>query len=170
MARPLTVILVALLASLSHAQQVLRVPEQYGSIQAAINAASDLDTIIVQSGVYSETFNTLGKAIRVTGTVGGTIIDGSGLPSGAIATLGDAGDVELFGENLPVLANITIRDSSAPLGGAVLVESGANVTVRDVTLTGNAAPSGGALAAGFGSEVRLLRCDFNNNDAGCWPR
>lgn len=158
-------VLVLAIGSCAWGQTNHFVPQDFPTIQAAINAASDLDTIIVQAGVYSEKFNTLGKAIRVHGTVGGTVIDATGLPSGAVATLGDAGDVTLFGENLPVLANITIRDATAPLGAAVLVESGANVTLRDVTLTSNSAPSGGALAAGFGSEVLLKSCDLNNNDA-----
>jgi beta propeller repeat protein len=60
----------------------LRVPSEYPRIQAAIQAASDGDMVLVSPGVYYETINFGGKDIVVTGTdpndpkvVGYTIIN-----------------------------------------------------------------------------------------------
>ena len=47
---------------------VRRVPAEYGSIQAAIQACVDGDTVIVSPGMYYETINFGGKDIVVTGT------------------------------------------------------------------------------------------------------
>jgi len=63
----------------------LRVPQLYHTIQSAIDAASDGDTVIVAPGLYYENIDFLGKAITVQSTdpsdpavVHATIIDGSG--------------------------------------------------------------------------------------------
>ncbi|MDX2429566.1 MAG: hypothetical protein QNK35_01450, partial [Bacteroides sp.] len=72
-------------ASLLNAQ-VINVPTDQSSIQAAIEAAAEGDTIIVEEGLYYENINFLGKAITLashfildgdTAHISKTIIDGS---------------------------------------------------------------------------------------------
>ena len=46
------------------------VPQQYATIQAAVNAAVAGDTVLITGGSYSETVNTLGKSILVSALVG----------------------------------------------------------------------------------------------------
>lgn len=63
----------------------LFVPAQYRTIQAAINAASDGDKIVVASGTYQEKFKIQGKGVSVIGAGGAeqTLIDGARQTSSA---------------------------------------------------------------------------------------
>ena len=47
---------------------VINVPDDYAQIQAAIDAANEGDTVLVQPGTYIEALDFLGKGITVTGT------------------------------------------------------------------------------------------------------
>ena len=65
--------------------ETLHVPDEFSTIQAAINAARGDDVVLVQPGIYVETLTFLGKNITVTSTdphdpsvVAGTIVDARG--------------------------------------------------------------------------------------------
>ncbi|MCX6600946.1 MAG: Ig-like domain-containing protein [bacterium] len=51
--------------SIAQGPRVLWVPDSLATIQAAINAAQDFDTIRVRDGTYYETLNTFGKGIWI---------------------------------------------------------------------------------------------------------
>jgi len=72
---------------------IIRVPQQVGTIQEGINLALDGDTVLVDTGVYHERIDFLGKEILVgsnfifngdTNTVYTTVIDGDS--SGTVVT------------------------------------------------------------------------------------
>ena len=62
------------------AQSTINVPADQPTIQAAINAANNGDTVVVAPGTYIENLNFKGKFITVTSSGGPavTIVDGGG--------------------------------------------------------------------------------------------
>ena len=75
-----------ILVSMFTSAQIIHVPGDQTTIQAAINAASDGDTVLVEEGTYIENINFRGKAITVashflldrdTSHISKTVIDGS---------------------------------------------------------------------------------------------
>src|SRR5579862_8970739 len=79
--RSTTLCLAALFASITPqvaAAATIHVPTDQPTIQAAINAASTGDTVLVAPGTYYENINFSGKAITVTSSGGpsATTIDG----------------------------------------------------------------------------------------------
>src|SRR5687768_12704811 len=97
------------------AQTTIRVPDDQPSIQAAINAALNGDTVAVAPGVYSERLNFLGKAITVVSDGGPavTVIDG-----------GRGGTVVTFnsGEGrAAVLRGFTVTNGGGFPGGGIAV-------------------------------------------------
>lgn len=88
--------------SLSFAAEVnvLNVPRDYATIQAAVDAASSGDIIQVRAGVYNENVVIVTSGLRLHAS-SGAVIDGDGLTGSGIHVLGTAAqpvsDVEVSG-------------------------------------------------------------------------
>ncbi len=115
MKRGLQILLFLLCCAGLHGQ-TLYVPSQYSSIQSAITAADDNDTMIVSAGRYFENINFLGKAITVRSLdpddpniVGTTIIDGN---QPADANKGSTATFNSGEDNNSVLSGFTITGGS----------------------------------------------------------
>ncbi|MGA2522698.1 MAG: NosD domain-containing protein [Candidatus Bathyarchaeia archaeon] len=99
--------------------QTIVVPDNYSTIQAAINNAVNGDTIFVKTGVYEEQVLTLNKTIALIGEgPSNTIID-LYPPSGPYGILGSSGienpvNIEA---NDAILTNFTINSHGQPGGG-----------------------------------------------------
>jgi len=118
--------------SLPMTPRILRVPQDYSTIQAGIDAANPFvqDTVLVTNGIYYENLDFRGKAVTVTSVNGpqATIIDGNA--SGAVVNFAS-------GENTnSLLAGFTLTNgtsgvsvsSSAPtISSNVIVNSGIGV-------------------------------------------
>jgi len=97
------------------------VPDDYPTIQEAINNASEGDTILVRSGTYYENV-IINKSISLLGeNRDTTIVDGS-----------NKGHVVLVNSNNVTIAGFTIENSGPLDGCGVLLQS-----VRDNTIYGN---------------------------------
>jgi predicted outer membrane repeat protein len=151
---------------------ILHVPADFTTIQEAIDAASQGDTVLVAPGTYVENIDFLGKEITVRSTLGAesTVIDGGEPPdpsSGSVVSFlnqeGPGTVLEGF-----TLANGTGSSDGLPRkdiyrgGGIICIES--SPTILDCSIIGNAAHAGGGMALLKSSPV-LRNCSFRNNSA-----
>jgi hypothetical protein len=157
------------------------VPQQYSTIQAAINASVNGDTVLVSENTYPENIRFRGKAIIVaslylldkdTTHIEKTIIDGSGTSNP------DSGSVVYFvnGEDTTsVLCGFTIRGGTgtgmrwqtgwARGGGGVQVDCPGAKIVRNIIkgnrVLGKLAWGGGVSANNFGTTSAFLILEEN---------
>jgi len=147
------------------------VPTDYGTIQAAIVAAQDGDTIIVDTGIYYEHIDFLGKAITVTSTnpydyntVHATIITGDTSVEGDLVTFANA-----EGINSRLLGFLLYRHYMQKYGHGIYCY-GASPVIEGCYITGNYATSytkyyGGGIHCS-NSSARIINCSIYNNEAG----
>jgi serine protease len=140
------------------AQSTLRVPSQYPTITAAVLAAVDGDTVLVDDGIYHEAgIDFFVKTIELR-SVGGpdvTIIDGTGQPS-----IG----VQVFGGQLPGarIEGFTFRNG----GTSVLVGGGSPTThleVVDCVFVDNLQLGYAGISADGNFDLVVRRCSFVRN-------
>ncbi|MGN7917877.1 proprotein convertase P-domain-containing protein [Lysobacter sp. 22409] len=140
------------------AQTTLRVPADYPTIQAAINAAVAGDTVLVSPGSYPERLNYDGKAITVISEGGPatTIIDG-----------GNSGNVLVFdsGEGpASRLEGFTVKNGRASFGAGIDILAASPSIVGNIFDTNTQTAGGyGAAIGGNGSSALIERNIFRNN-------
>ncbi|HLW85406.1 MAG TPA: right-handed parallel beta-helix repeat-containing protein [Candidatus Sulfotelmatobacter sp.] len=140
----------------------INVPADQPTIQAAINAAKNGDTVLVAPGTYFENINFEGKAITVKSSGGNkvTIIDG-----------GHANSVVTFntGEGRKsVIHGFTIQNGDSGLDGGGILASSASPTISGNTVTNNLACNAGAgIAVEFSSALVQNNVISSNKQSGC---
>lgn len=140
----------ALLWSVVAAAAVIRVPSDHPTIQGAIDASSNGDTILVAPGLYTGTGNTNllfgGKAITLSSTHGSneTTIDGEGINRALLFTQGETLQTRVNGftiQNCDASSDILV-----PHGGAMqCIESSPSIFA--CVFRTNSAPVGSGGAA-----------------------
>lgn len=157
------------------------------TIQAAVNAASDGDYVIVSGGLYNENLTlskrlTLfsheaavtvidgrhaGHCLLITENAAGSVIDGFVFTHGAPTNSGNK-----YGGGVDCLADATIRhcvfrdngNSSTTFAGGLHTANRAQVTVENCLFIGNYAwASGGASLTEAGSTATFDRCTVYGN-------
>ncbi|MGE5297076.1 MAG: PKD domain-containing protein, partial [Solirubrobacterales bacterium] len=128
----------------------LKVPSQYPSIQAGIQAASDGDTVLVAPGVYYETINFNGKNITVTSTdpndrgiIGYTIINAQQDGSAVTFESGETSAAVLTGFTITGgfgTLNTSLEGSSPIFWGGGIYCIGASPTITKNVIAGNRGP------------------------------
>jgi hypothetical protein len=174
------------------AANIIKVPADQPTIQDAIAAATNGDTVQVAPGIFVENLNFLGKALRVTSEQGPdvTIIDGNGagpvvtfataegrqsvlngftLRNGRNSSSGVGGGIRIANSSPTITGNFILNNSASNAGGGVGINSGApliqgNVIWNNGQITGF---SGGVGGGGIGilgaSSAQILSNDISNN-------
>ncbi len=136
------------------------------TIQAAIDAAADGDTVLLAAGTYTGDGNRnlsfLGKAILVTSESGpdATIIDCESSPGNNHSGF----DFSLGEDTTSVLDGVTVTGASK---GGIRCVYGSSPVIRDCTITGNSAMDswrGGGIYL-EDSSPRILNCTITYNSA-----
>jgi nitrous oxidase accessory protein NosD len=109
----------------------------YGSIQAAINAAGDGDTVRIVRGLYTETL-VINRNITLQGGHPSDCVNKPILnPANTVIDGGAAGSVvSIGGGSTATLDALTLTNGQSDEGGGVYV-SGASPTLHNVVVTGN---------------------------------
>lgn len=142
----------------------IRVPADYTTIQAAINAASSCaDTILVSPGTYTENIDFAGKGVTVIGLGGPTvtIIDGDSSGSTVTFDTSEGADSILTGFTIKNGSGTTV--SSYEYGGGIYTKN-ASPTITNCIIVDNAADHGGGIYFENGSPT-LSDCTITSNDA-----
>ena len=144
----------------------LVVPDQYPTIQSAIEAASSGDSVFVQPGTYNESLSWSGKDLVLLADPG--LLELTTAGTGRVVEIGAAA------ADGSALDGLTIRDGRAERGGGLYLGNGARVKLTRCTFTHNRSFSfswsyGAAIYADSGSTLDIQECAFLSNFASIDP-
>lgn len=109
----------------------IKVPAEYTTIQEAIDAAADGDTILVNPGTYRENIDFIGKAVTVRSSEGPAVTSIDGGRMGSVVSF-------VSGEgNGSVLEGFTVTNGSGTLSGPYGYGGGIYCWFSTPTITGN---------------------------------
>lgn len=160
----------------------LRVPEEFASLQAAINGAASGDTVLVAPGRYLENLKVYGKAVSIVSTDGPdtTILDGNGLDAvvsfydtpgvprldGFTVTNGSRSGIAISKSN-PEINNCIIANNHAWVGGGIYAQSGAcPVVITNSAIVGNTAQDQGGGITANQACIQVRNTTILDNKAG----
>jgi hypothetical protein len=198
-ARLLTAGPVAILAAVSigaipaHAATI-DVPGNFPTIQGAINAAANGDTVVVEPGTYFENIDFKGKLITVRSAQGSgvTTIDGGGLApvvnfsnaettaavlqgftlqhgNGTASFTYAGGGIHIYNASPTVQNNVVTANQACASGNGIDV-SFSSAVIRDNTITGNSIAGcsgnwGGGIHVGGAASAQIIHNTITNNSS-----
>jgi hypothetical protein len=123
------------------------VPADQTTIQSAIDAAVNGDTVLVSPGTYTENINFMGKAITIKSASGPTVTIIDGNQAGPVVTF-------ISGEaKTSVLNGFTLRNGLGSVtGGGVYVQNSSPAISNNI-ITANVAAVGGGIGVEGGSPL-----------------
>ena len=154
-----SLVLFACLAPVIAQAAALRVPENHETIQAAVDAAADGDTILIAPGDYFENVKIEEKgALVLIGTAGAekTVLDGN--EKGIV--------VEVLRSGRTVLRGLTLQRGFTPGNGGGLSVQQSDAEVIDCRFLNNTANNeGGGLMVSNCSDFLVSGCFFERNES-----
>ncbi|MBN1127300.1 MAG: right-handed parallel beta-helix repeat-containing protein, partial [Sedimentisphaerales bacterium] len=165
--------------------RILHVPQQYATIQAAIDAASVGDTVLVADGVYSGAENDyirINKAITVRSVNGPEqcIIDRTTYAVNAVVSFYQSqgrfqgftirgwqasyasGAAVVFSDSFGVIADCIIRDNVNEVGCAGIYCKGGSPVIVNCTIQGNLGYQGAGIACWYSNAI-ISNCTIVDN-------
>ena len=147
--------------SFTTSEIVYYVPDDYPTIQEAIDSACDGATIVVAEGTYHENIVIEGKNLAIISTdpndpnvVFATVIDGD--QKDCVVQFFDCGSDVIF-------SGFTITDGNSSYGGGIYC-GGSSTTITNCTITGNQAKYGGGMS-NWSSSPTVINCAYGENSA-----
>ncbi len=157
--KKITLFLVALLAVAAMQAQIIRVPDDYPTIQQGINAATPGDTVLVSEGRYYEQINFAGKKPLMVASlfltdgdknhIANTIIDGSQIANS------DSASVVYFSSGV---------DTTSVLCGFTITGGKGTTIITPDSIWGVARQGGGIWISGSGAKIRNNNITKNSCD------
>jgi parallel beta-helix repeat protein len=162
------------------------VPDNFPTIQDAINASVNGDTVIVRPGTYVENIDFVGKAVTVTSEQGAlpTTIDGnragsvvtfqsgenaSSVLEGFTLTNGDnsdgGGGIHCLGSSSPTILNNTITGNTARRGGGIYVYHSFPAITNNAIMGNAATKRGGGICCQQFSSPTIMSNTLTGNSA-----
>jgi len=146
---------------------LINVPTNYTTIQEGINAASDYDTVLVDTGTYVENINFNGKNITVaslylttkdTSYISLTIIDGNN--SGTVVTFENGED------STAILCGFTVINGNQTYGGGITFDN-SSPKLQNLLITQNyAGTNGGGVNCYYNSHPIINYVIISYNQSG----
>jgi predicted outer membrane repeat protein len=144
---------------------IIHVPDDYPTIQEAIDAADDGDEVVVADGTYTGEGN---RNIDLSGRV--LTVHSENGPAACIIDCEQADRAFRFyssDSTGTVVEGFTITNGyNGGWGGAMLVHTAGNPTVTGCVFSGNSSASEGGAVSNVSSEPEFIGCSFINNSAG----
>ena len=191
-----TLLVTALLAipAVAFSQSTWYVPDDFPTIQGAINGVSDGDTIIVKPGTYFEHLDYYGKAVVLMSEKGPRVTTIDGSYSGRVVTfengespasvlegftithgyesLGNGGGIDCTLQSSPMIKNcILVENRAVALGGGIACRGLSNPVITNCLFIGNVArgypegSQGGGISCFVLSNATVTDCVFIGNDS-----
>lgn len=139
------------------------VPEDYPTIQIAIDAAETADTIIVTSGTYFENISFLGKDITVRSGQGPEFTTIDGMQAGSVVCFNSGESEESVLEGFTLTNGSGHLVSSTTYGGGIFCDQRCEPTLRNLIIRENQADNGGGLYSPEGAP-RIEHSRIEDND------
>nr|MBC8465524.1 right-handed parallel beta-helix repeat-containing protein [bacterium] len=178
--RYLVLILITILIIPPCFAEVINVPDDFETIQGAINESEDGDTVLVDEGVYRENLNFWGIQILLasrfifeedTNLIEETVIDGNREGSVITMTNGEPEGTEIIGLTIRNGAGtrVDIDDEEWYFCGAGVFAIDASPTFRSCVITNNRIDDERSRASGVyidGGSARFINCLTADNSPG----
>jgi hypothetical protein len=145
--------------------QVLRVPLEYATVQAAIDAARDGDEVLVGIGRYVQCIDLLGKAITLRSERGPEYTTLAADGCGSVVCMINGEGPSTLVEGFTITGGSGDLDSSGVRRGGAIRILGGSPRIRRCLVTGNEADTGSAMFIAGGSPT-LRNCWFYRNAGG----